>query len=72
MQGVEAAQIQRDDGVESVPYRIQSADHAGSAAERHHRNTVAAAVVEDGSDLLFAAWQEHRVGRLLLNLFAPQ
>ena len=72
VQGVEAAQIQRNDGLEPVPDRIQSADHTGTTTERHHRYPVPRAVVQNGCHLVLAAGQHHSIGCVLLNLFALQ
>ena len=40
VQFVEPAQVQRDDGAELAADRVEPADHAGAAAERHDRDAV--------------------------------
>ena len=49
VQGVEAAQVQGDDGVEVAADRIEAADHAGAAAERHDGDALAASRIRESA-----------------------
>ena len=62
---VEPAQVQRDDGVESAAVGVEAADHAGAAAERHHRDPPLRAVPQHLGDLVLGARSQDRVGRVL-------
>ncbi len=64
-QPVEAAQVERDDGSEAAALGVEAADDAGAAAERDDGDAVFGAHREDGGDLLLAAGQHDRVGRVL-------
>ena len=72
VQGVEPAQIQCDERPELCAQWVQPADHAGSATERHHRDSLLRAVVENGGNVVLVAGKDHRIGSVLVNLFAPQ
>ena len=55
VQGIEATQIKGDHGAEPGADRVQSADHTGAAAERHHRDAVLRAVVKNCGNVVLAA-----------------
>jgi len=71
VQRVEAAQIQRHHGGEVAADRVQPAHDAGPPAERHHRDALRAAVLEDRRDLLLVGGQQYRVGCVLNSAIAP-
>ncbi len=57
------AQIQRDQALVRAGDRVDAADHAGSAAERDHRDPLARADLEHVGELGRLAGHDHRVGR---------
>ncbi len=65
MQFVQASQIQRDDGLELTAQRIESADNAGTAAERDDGDAALRAYPQDRGDVVLRAGQQHGVGRVL-------
>ncbi len=70
---IEAAQVERHDGLEVAAQRVEAADHAGPAAERHDRDAALGAVGEDRGDLVVIAGQQNRVGCVLnAGVLAPQ
>jgi hypothetical protein len=73
VQVVEPAQIQRDHGGELAADGVQSADNAGSAAERDDGDAVLGAVGEQRGDLVLVRGQQDRVRCVLtVDLVAAQ
>lgn len=72
VQGVKAAKVHGDDGVEVTADRVQAADHTGAAAEGHHGDAMARAVLEDLLNVILIAGQNHRVGGVLPKFLAAQ
>ena len=62
---VERAQVDRDDAkVGGAGPGVDPADHARGAADRHDRDVVLGAPVEDGPQLLLAGGRGDAVGRV--------
>ncbi len=66
VQGIEAAQIQRDDGGEITAFRVQAAHHAGAATERDDRDPAFAADPQDLGHIVLIGREQHGV-RCVLN-----
>lgn len=64
-EGVEATQVQGDDGREAAACRVQAADHTGAAAERDDRDALGGAVLQHREDIVVIGGEDDGVGGVL-------
>lgn len=64
-EGVEAVEVQGDDGVEAAARRVESADDAGATTEGHDGDARCRTVFEQGRDLGVVAGEDDGVGGVL-------
>ena len=72
VQGIEAAQVEADHGVELAADRVQTADDAGAAAERDHGDALLRAVVEHAGHVVVVPGEDDSIGSILIDLPAAQ
>ena len=62
-QPIQTPKVERDEGLEPTPQRLDPADHARSPTERHHRHFSRRAQLQDFLDLIGARRQHDRIRR---------